>query len=196
MINKTQQLFKQHLQTIPAIKSPKDLGYILLQYCQAIINLLNIDRCGILIPKSCFFIDSIFVRAAKEDGNIENNIFIPIPSMPWKWQNPTQHALTDNGIIILPYISPSHPYRCPVESLFKCRALALAISPLVLNDEILGYLILIDEKKPHTFNNNEISLLDKIAQHTITIIKPAIKMVEEEWNGTGRIFFNWLLTVS
>ena len=180
MNTKTQQLFKQHLQTIPAIKSPKDLGYILLQYCQAIINLLNIDRCGILIPKSCFFIDSIFVRAAKEAGNIENNIFMPTPCMPWKWQNTTQHALIDNGVISLPDISPSHPYRSPVESLFKCRVLALVIAPLFLNDEIIGYLILVNEKSHRPFTANEISLLDKIAEHTLTIIKPAIKMVEEE----------------
>ncbi|MCX6584795.1 MAG: hypothetical protein NT166_31870 [Candidatus Aminicenantes bacterium] len=36
MSTKTQQLFKQNLQTIPAITSPKDLGYILIQYCQDI----------------------------------------------------------------------------------------------------------------------------------------------------------------
>ncbi|MCX6584925.1 MAG: hypothetical protein NT166_32535, partial [Candidatus Aminicenantes bacterium] len=66
MSTKTQQLFKQNLQTIPTIKSPKDLGYILIQYCQDILNLFNIDRCGILIPNSCFFFESIFVRATKE----------------------------------------------------------------------------------------------------------------------------------
>jgi transcriptional regulator with GAF, ATPase, and Fis domain len=180
MNTKTQQLFKKNLQTIPAIKSPKDLGYILIQYCQDILTLFNIDRCGILIPNSCFFFESIFVRATKENGNIENNVFIPTPSMPWKWQNPTQNALTDNGIIIFPDISPAHPYRSPVESLFKCRVLALVISPLFLNDEIIGYLILVNEKKPHTFTDKEISLLDEIAHHTIKIIKPAIKMGEEE----------------
>ncbi|MCX6579657.1 MAG: GAF domain-containing protein [Candidatus Aminicenantes bacterium] len=170
MINKTQQLFKQHLQTIPAIKSPKDLGYILIQYCQDILNLFNIDRCGILIPNSCFFFESIFVRATKENGNIENNIFIPTPSMPWKWQNTTQHALTDNGIIILPDISPSHPYRSPVESLFKCRVLALVISPLFLNDEIIGYLILVNEKSHRPFTANEISLLDKVQKFACPLL--------------------------
>lgn len=180
MRTKIQELYKQHLQTIPEIKSPKALGYTLLQYCQAIIDIFNVDRCGILIPNSCYFIDSIFVRASKGDGTIDTNIFIPTPCMPWKWQNTSQCTLTNNGIIILPDILPSHPYRSPVESLFKCRVLALVISPLVLNDEILGYLILVNEKNHRTFTDNEISLLDKISTQTLTLIKPAIKLGEEE----------------
>ncbi|MDQ1354231.1 MAG: hypothetical protein QG657_4540 [Acidobacteriota bacterium] len=172
--------YEQHLQYILEIRSPNDLGYILLQYCQVIIDLFNVDRCGILIPNSSIFLESIFVRATKENGNIEKNIFMPTPCMPWKWQNTSQNTLTNNSIIILPDISPSHPYRYPVESLFKCRVLALAISPLVLNDEILGYLILVNEKNLRNFTNNEIFLLEKISAQTLTLIKPAIKLGEEE----------------
>ncbi|MCX6584170.1 MAG: hypothetical protein NT166_28690 [Candidatus Aminicenantes bacterium] len=58
--------------------------------------------------------------------------------------------------------------------------LALVISPLFLTDEIIGYLILVNEKSRHTFTATEISLLDEIAHHTIKLIKPAIKMGEEE----------------
>jgi len=76
------QYYQRHLQTIPEIKNPKDLGYTLLQYCQAIIDIFNVDRCGILIPNSCYFIDSIFVKASKKDGTIDTNIFIPTPCMP------------------------------------------------------------------------------------------------------------------
>jgi hypothetical protein len=180
MKTKIQELYQQHLQTIPEIKSPKALGYTLLQYCQAIIDIFNVDRCGILIPNSCYFIDSIFVKASKKDGTIDTNILIPTPCMPWKWQNTSQNTHTNNNIIILPDISPSHPYRYAVESLFKCRALAMVITPLSLDDEVFGYLILIDEKKHRTFTNNEISLLDKISAQTLTLIKPAVKLGEEE----------------
>jgi hypothetical protein len=57
---------------------------------------------------------------------------------------------------------------------------SLAICPLILNDEVIGYLMLINEKKPRNFTKEEISLLEKIANHTVKIIKPALKMGVEE----------------
>lgn len=172
--------FEKHLQNIMAIQSPKDLGYILIQYCQAIIDIFNIDHCGILMPNSTIFMESIFVSATKKNGNIEKNIFMPTPSMPWKWQKPSQATLTNNTIIIFPNLTAAHPYRYPVENLFKCRVLALVICPLSLNDEVIGYLILVNEKRPLNFTYTEKSLLEEIAAQTLKIIKPALKMGMEE----------------
>ncbi len=180
MKTKIRQLSKHHLQNILEIKSPKNLGYVLLQYCQSIIDLFSIDRCGILIPNSSVFIESIFARASKEDGTIDNNIFIPTPCMPWKWKTAEQNTPPNKGIIILPGILPSHPYRQPIENLFKCLVRSLVIIPLSLNNEIIGYLILLNERKTCTFCSNELSLLYEIAAHAINSIKMAIKMIEEE----------------
>jgi hypothetical protein len=49
-----------------------------------------------------------------------------------------------------------------------------------LNDEVIGYLILVNEKKPRTFSNEEISLLEKVSGQVIKIIRPALKMGVEE----------------
>jgi hypothetical protein len=175
-----EQLFNRQMQNILPIKSQKDLGFILIQYCQALINVFNIDCCGILLPDSSIFMDSLFVKATKENGTIETNIFIPTPCLPWKWQKPGQFALTNNDIISIPHISTTHPYRCPLEYLFKCPVIGMVICPLFLNSEVVGYLILVNEKKQRTFCNSEISLLEKIANHTVKIIKPALKMGVEE----------------
>jgi hypothetical protein len=135
MKNNLHRYYKQHLESILEIQSPKDLGFILIQYCQAVIELFNVDCCGVLIPDSSIFMDSLFVSATKENGAIEKKIFIPTPCLPWKWHNPALSTKTAGNIIYMPYISSSHPYRYPVENLFKCTVLTLVICPLVLNDE-------------------------------------------------------------
>ncbi len=180
MKDKSLRLLKKQLQNFPKIKSQKDLGYILLQYCQAILDFYNIDRCGILLPNSNVFIDSIFVRASKENGTINNNIFIPTLCMPWKWQSTEQCTASNKGIIILPTIPLYHPYKYSIENLFKCLVRALVIIPLCLNDEVIGYLIFVNEKTPRIFTSKEISLMGEIAGYAMTFIKIAIKMGEEE----------------
>jgi transcriptional regulator with GAF, ATPase, and Fis domain len=176
MRNKRQDLYKQHMESILEIQSPKDLGFILIQYCQAVIELFNVERCGVLIPDSSIFMDSLLVKASKENGTIEKKIFIPTPYLPWKWQKPAPSTKTESNIINIPNFSSAHPYRYTVENLFKCPILALAICPLVLNDEVIGYLILANEKKSRKFINEEIALLEKIAGQAIKIIRPALKM--------------------
>jgi hypothetical protein len=49
-----------------------------------------------------------------------------------------------------------------------------------LNDEVIGYLMLVNEKNSRTFTNEEISLLEKIAVQAIKIIRPVLKMGVEE----------------
>ena len=74
--------------------------------------------------------------------------------------------------------------------------MALAICPLVLNDEVIGYLILVNEKKPRNFTKEEISMLEKVASQAIKIIRPALKMGVEENRDSGKLAVKYLQTES
>jgi transcriptional regulator with GAF, ATPase, and Fis domain len=56
----------------------------------------------------------------------------------------------------------------------------MVIVPLCLNNEVLGYILLINEKTPRTFTNDEIDLLKESADYSIAAIKKAISHEEEK----------------
>ncbi len=179
MKNKSLQLLKKQLQNIPAGNRQVDLGPVLIQLCREIVNFFEIDICSVLIPESNTFLKKILLKVSSQQETVSSYIFIPPDNLAWQWKPGRKKSINKQDIISLPDMEEGHPYKDPTQFFLQCTIRAMVIVPLCLNNEVLGYILLINEKTPRSFTNEEINLLKESAAYFITAIKKAISHEEE-----------------
>jgi hypothetical protein len=174
MRTKTRQLFKQKLQNLPAINTQEDLDHVLIQYCREMVHFFGIDICSVLIPESNTFLKALLLKVSTQEETSFDYIFISKAHLPWKYRTGRKNPASNNNILILSDMEEDHPYKNPIQYFLKCSLRAMVVVPLYLNNVALGYILLINEKTPRIFTNEEIDLLQESADYFSAAIKKTI----------------------